>query len=409
MKKLLGAGLLLFLCGNVSFAYSPFTKAEHSQIDLQLNQSLSPAEKREKSDFFSRLAQKSLAIRKAFYPVKTKLFGAKLTLDDKKSIANRVTTLSSLSESRRTEILDELLKTQQLSEEISRALQIEASKDFQGYARTVIPTPLFWLSVDDVDINTILGGKGTTGMRVDGNNMIVDLAVVLPPDTPVTLMKKIQKDGFTYYQVRTREFDTGRGSKFGYFLDARYIQKIDKKPEEKIQILPSFDQIHDNLLATKGTPYIWWGTWYQGVSENEHFFPSPVKLSSLEKKRKLMQGVDCSGLLYQATNGYTPRNSRSLLTFWDAVEIEGKTVEQIAKLLKPLDIIVRDGHVIIIFDEKMTIESRGRGKNPGGVEFVDIKKRLEEIFKTRKPVNNYANSRLAKTKKFVVRRRFKES
>lgn len=57
----------------------------------------------------------------------------------------------------------------------------------------------------------------------------------------------------------------------------------------------------------------------------------------------------------------------------------------------------------------MTIESRGRGKNPGGVEFVDIKKRLEEIFKTRKPVNNYANSRLAKTKKFVVRRRFKES
>lgn len=47
-------------------------------------------------------------------------------------------------------------------------------------------------------------------MKVDGNNMIIDLAVVLPPDTPVTLMRKVEKDGFTYYQVRTREFDAGR-------------------------------------------------------------------------------------------------------------------------------------------------------------------------------------------------------
>lgn len=76
-------------------------------------------------------------------------------------------------------------------------------------------------------------------------------------------------------------------------------------------------------------------------------------------------------------------------------------------LLKPLDIIVRDGHVVVVLDEKRTIESRGRGKNPGGVEIVEIKKRLEEIFKTRKPVNNYSTSSLPKAKKFVVRRWFK--
>jgi len=34
-----------------------------------------------------------------------------------------------------------------------------------------------------------------------------------------------------------------------------------------------------------------------------------------ERKKELMKGVDCSGLLYQATNGFTPRNSRSLLNF----------------------------------------------------------------------------------------------
>ena len=46
--------------------------------------------------------------------------------------------------------------SKKLSEEISRALQIEANKEFEGYARTVIPTPLFRLPVDNVDLNKIL-------------------------------------------------------------------------------------------------------------------------------------------------------------------------------------------------------------------------------------------------------------
>ena len=56
-------------------------------------------------------------------------------------------------------------------------------------------------------------------MKVNEYNMIEELAVVLPPDTVVSLMKKIQKGDFVYYQIRTREFDAGRGAKFGYFLD----------------------------------------------------------------------------------------------------------------------------------------------------------------------------------------------
>ena len=57
-----------------------------------------------------------------------------------------------------------------------------------------------------------------------------------------------------------------------------------------------------------------------------------------------------------------------------------KTVEQIAMLLKPLDIIVRDGHVVVVLDEKRTIESRGRGKNPGGVEIVENQKKIRRNF-----------------------------
>lgn len=86
------------------------------------------------------------------------------------------------------------------------------------------------------------------------------------------------------------------------------------------------------------------------------------------------------------------------------MEIEGKTVTQLAKELKPLDLIVWDGHVVIVLDEKTTIESRGRGKKPGGIELVSLDKRLKEIFESRSPVNNYSSSSLAKSKKFVVRR-----
>jgi hypothetical protein len=66
--------------------------------------------------------------------------------------------------------------------------------------------------------------------------------------------------------------------------------------------LPSLEQVKKNLLAASGTVYVWGGSWWQGIPEIEKFFPSATGLTTLETKRKLFQGVDCSGLLYQATN-----------------------------------------------------------------------------------------------------------
>ena len=57
---------------------------------------------------------------------------------------------------RKKEILEELLKTEQLAEEISRSLQIESRDTFEGYAKTKLPTPVFRLPIDDVDLNNIL-------------------------------------------------------------------------------------------------------------------------------------------------------------------------------------------------------------------------------------------------------------
>ncbi len=191
--KILIGVLFFLLCGSVSFAYTPFTFSEHQQIDRVLQEPYSQAEQKEKSDFFSRLAQKSLAIRKAFDPeIKTKLYGAKLTAKDENFVASRVKALEQLTPSKRVEALAELLKTQQLAEEVSRSLQIASQKDFQGYAKTKLPTPLFWLPIEEVDINFLLGGKGTTGMKLNSNRHLQELAVILPPEVSLTLMRKIQ-------------------------------------------------------------------------------------------------------------------------------------------------------------------------------------------------------------------------
>lgn len=239
-------------------------------------------------------------------------------------------------------MLQELKETQLMAYELGRSLQIESLSTFQSYAITKLPTPLYRLNKNDIDINKILGGAGSTGLKLDQQNLIRELAVVLPQDTVLSIISEHKIGGFTYYQVRNREFDAGAGAKYGYFIDARFVEKKENKPEELLIPLPEKSTILKNLLQTKGSSYVWGGSWYQGLTQMESFFPSASKLSLDHQKQKNMQGVDCSGLLWQATKGNSPRNTRQLLSFGESVEIEGKTLDQIIKIVKPLDIIVWD-------------------------------------------------------------------
>jgi hypothetical protein len=74
-------------------------------------------------------------------------------------------------------------------------------------------------------------------------------------------------------------------------------------------------------------------------------------------------------------------------------------VEEILTLLNPLDLIVWNGHVVIVIDNENTIES----SPPKGVHKRNIKERLTEIMSERYPVN-VLGERMWKKKEFVVRR-----
>ena len=71
-----------------------------------------------------------------------------------------------------------------------------------------------------------------------------------------------------------------------------------------------------------------------------------------------MRGVDCSGLLYEATGGFTPRNTSALVTVWKSRPCCRSEHREIVGRLEPLDLIVWNGHVLIVLDRLRLIESR---------------------------------------------------
>ena len=131
---------------------------------------------------------------------------------------------------------------------------------------------------------------------------------------------------------------------------------------------------------------------YKGINKILKFYPSQ---NIPNQNSRILKGVDCSGLLYEATNGYTPRNTSELINFGQIIKVENKNIDEIIKTLYPLDLVIYKGHVIIIFDKKYTIESREKF----GVVKTKIKKRLLEISKEKRFTDNFYNE-----KSIVIRR-----
>ena len=105
------------------------------------------------------------------------------------------------------------------------------------------------------------------------------------------------------------------------------------------------------------------------------FYPPSKALDEKTLVTWTFQGLDCSGLLYLATDGCTPRNTSQLVTFGKSLSIKGKSPLEIQKLVKPLDIIVWKGHVIIVLNPEQTIESRAGF----GVIVYNFLSRLQEV------------------------------
>lgn len=180
------------------------------------------------------------------------------------------------------------------------------------------------------------------------------------------------------------------------FADIRFLEPVNKVPKIKEKTLPPSSSLVQKLESLIGNIYIWGGNWHRGIPELLSLYPPSHPLDPLSQKRWTLEGVDCSGLLYQVTEGLTPRNTSQLLHFGHSLQIEGLPLEAIVEQLQPLDLIVWSGHMVIVLDNTTTIES---SCSRGGVVTTPLEERLSQILEERTPSNLWQGQST-----FVIRR-----
>jgi len=132
------------------------------------------------------------------------------------------------------------------------------------------------------------------------------------------------------------------------FVDRRFGKThIEETPLFQHE-MPSEEVLTQRLLSKQGLPYVWGGNWSTGIPEWECFYPLPAQISKFERAHWSFMGLDCSGLLYEATEGLTPRNTKELMTYGAEVSFTET---------QALDLILYPGHVLIILSPDEVIES----------------------------------------------------
>lgn len=224
--------------------------------------------------------------------------------------------------------------------------------------------------------------------KPDNCGQIRQLEFIALPGTPFRIVEETGKAQQTALEVTTEAYQTPAGVKL--FVNPKAITRRAVPAPPRTPAIPQQKELLRRLRATAGTPYVWGGNRRQGVPFGAI---------------RAYAGLDCSGLLYEATDGYTPRNTAELVSYGQKVPIAGVRRDQLIKRLKPLDLIVWKGHVVVVLDNEQTIESVlwcGRPGN-GGVRIAPLRQRLGEIMALRTGVDNWPDGG-GKPRLFVVRR-----
>ncbi|SNB46866.1 C40 family peptidase [Geobacter sp. DSM 9736] len=268
-----------------------------------------------------------------------------------------------------------------------------------SYAVARLPTPMFNIP----DFPRIFGGSDGATLETDRCGQIRQLEFVALPGTVFRIEGSVADAPVPVYRVTTEDYPYP--SRTGYFIDGRLVNLTSEKPQQRQRNLPPRREVIDRLLQAQGSIYVWGGNIRSGIPELRELY-SPKKPTAPETTARWeLRGVDCSGLLYEATDGYTPRNTSALLHFGSGVPIAGRSDEEIMRAVKPLDLIVWDGHVLIILDRNRVIESyldcSGEG---GGVRVRPLRNVLEGLRPKREALDAWPTGGGKGTKGFVIRR-----
>lgn len=260
------------------------------------------------------------------------------------------------------------------------------------YALVLGPTPV----LNTPDFESVFGGDDGLSLKKDNTGLIRAVEYIALKDTVFEIFEEINKGDHKILDVKTDNYNYGNK----LFIDSRFAEIQNSKPDSPVKKLPAKKEIYTFLDRAVGSKYIWGGNCIKGIDKLLDFYPPKSKIDSNTRLEWTLKGCDCSGLMYEATNGYTGRNTSKLINEGEPVLIRGLTAEQITGKLKPLDMIVWIGHVIYVYDEITAIQS---ALSKGGVVKTDLVETLKHLMKTRTPVNDYD---AGKGDRFVIRRWF---
>jgi hypothetical protein len=266
------------------------------------------------------------------------------------------------------------------------------------YAVARMATPV----LNSPAIAGLFGGHDGRTLKSDRCGQVREMEFVALAGTVFRVLAEVRREGATLFRVETDDYPVPPGG--ALYVDSRFMELRDEPPLPPVRPLPGRDAIIAAMRSSVGSPYVWGGNVRRGVPELLRLYYRG-SFSPADEKRLTLAGLDCSGLLYAATNGRTPRNTSRLVHFGRGLAVAGKGERELAQLLEPLDLIVWNGHVIIVLDRETVIESRlecGRPGQGGGV-ITPLHRRLTEIMVGRRPLDSWpVGSR--QRDGFVVRR-----
>lgn len=247
------------------------------------------------------------------------------------------------------------------------------------YAVADVPLPVY---------NSAGAAASGSPPKPDNCGQVRELEFIALPGTPFRIIRATGHGQQTALEVTSEAYHPAAGVRL--FVHPTGLTRRTTPVPLRTTSAPRPHELLHNLRSAAGLPYVWGGNLRQGI-----------KIGA----SRAYAGLDCSGLLYEATEGFTPRNTADLVTYGRAVPAAGLRRDQLLKTLQPLDLIVWKGHVVILLDKEQAIESVlwcGRPGN-GGVRITPLRQRLGEIMALRSGVDSWPDGG-GKPRLFVVRR-----
>lgn len=234
------------------------------------------------------------------------------------------------------------------------------------------------------DYSFAFGGKTGSEIPLNEKGHPYCNEFVALPGMTYPVEETLEIKGSTIYRIGCGGYPEKR-----LYLDSRFAKPAAAQKSRKP--MPARAILLERMAAMAGTPYVWGGNWKAGIPEMLQYYPAQNPIDDHTAIYWTLCGVDCSGLLFEASEGTTPRNTSQLVYFGQGVPT--------GEPLQPLDMILYPGHVAFVVDPQTTIES----KFPFGVIQRDLATRLWEFEKSRKRVEEW-NSALDPLLHYTIRR-----